>query len=83
LHRFFQSSKFGAVYQSHIVLLSQRPRCGREDRRCARDQNLHNPFQRHPEVPTFHVLDLIEFAGEKIAQPMYSGDFHAHYGITT
>jgi len=44
--------------------------------------NLHNPFQRHPEVPTtFHVLDLIKFAGEKIAQPMYS--FHAHYGITT
>jgi hypothetical protein len=31
LPRFFQSSKFVAVDQSHIVLLSQRPRRGRED----------------------------------------------------
>ena len=31
LHRFFQSSKVVAVYQSHIVLLSQRPRRGREE----------------------------------------------------
>jgi hypothetical protein len=43
--------------------------------------NLHNPFQRDVPVPgTYEVLDLIEFAHEKIAQPVRRGDLHEYFG---
>ena len=43
--------------------------------------NLHNPFQRDAPIPTtYEVLDLIEFAFEKIAQPIQRGDLHEYYG---
>jgi len=44
-------------------------------------RNLHNPFQREAPVPTtFQVLDLIEFADEKIALPRHRGAFHEYHG---
>jgi AbiJ N-terminal domain 4 len=43
--------------------------------------NLHNPFQRDAGLPTtYELLDLIEFAYEKIVQPMRRGDLHDYFG---
>ncbi|HXM62962.1 MAG TPA: hypothetical protein VN950_19020 [Terriglobales bacterium] len=43
-------------------------------------RNLPNPFQRDaPDPTTLRVLDLIEFADEKIARPRRRGNLHGYY----